>query len=226
MQYPLREKIGDPSLLVGRSSSFQNFGKWLRYIPKSLGKSRVIPSFVRTCLARRYDRREPLCNAYSISFGVKTGPWSPFTETSRKKNLVPRFCDQLLSFLCLAIHFLSGKRWKLGQNPSFFGRNTCLRDLFHQTSCQRCWFIIQWSTKRQSRFNVDNGLYSPTPLCGCFWPADSGDAGWISESGAVRLSRSTLPNQPDWKLARQLSFCRGIEDRPDVGHWLLCRLAD
>ena len=66
MQYPLREKIGDPSLLVGREREFQNFGKWLRYIPKSLAKSRVI-------LARRYNGNEPLCNAYSISFGVKTG---------------------------------------------------------------------------------------------------------------------------------------------------------
>jgi len=42
MQYPLREKIGDPSLLVGREREWKNFGKWLRYIPKSLGKSRVI----------------------------------------------------------------------------------------------------------------------------------------------------------------------------------------
>ena len=44
MQYPLPEKIGDPELLVGRESSFQNFGKWLRYIPKRLAKSRVIPA--------------------------------------------------------------------------------------------------------------------------------------------------------------------------------------
>ena len=67
MQYPLREKIGDPSLLVGREREWKNFGKWLRYIGKRLGKSRVI-------LARRNNGDAPLCNAYSISFGVKTGP--------------------------------------------------------------------------------------------------------------------------------------------------------
>jgi hypothetical protein len=66
MQYPLREKIGDPSLLVGRSREWKNFGKWLRYIPKKLAHSRVI-------LARRYNGDAPLCNAYLISFGVKTG---------------------------------------------------------------------------------------------------------------------------------------------------------
>jgi len=42
MQYPLREKIGDPELLVGREREWKNFGKWLRYIPKSLAQSRVI----------------------------------------------------------------------------------------------------------------------------------------------------------------------------------------
>jgi hypothetical protein len=42
MQYPLEEKIGDPELLVGREREWKNFGKWLKYIPKKLGKSRVI----------------------------------------------------------------------------------------------------------------------------------------------------------------------------------------
>jgi len=56
MQYPLPEKIGDPELLVGREREWKNFGKWLRYIPKRLGKSRVI-------LARRYNGDAPLCNA-------------------------------------------------------------------------------------------------------------------------------------------------------------------
>jgi hypothetical protein len=75
MQYPLQEKIGAPSLLVlggrerpeaGAVIEFQNFGKWLKYIPRKLSKSRVI-------LARRYNENALLCNAYSTSFGVRTG---------------------------------------------------------------------------------------------------------------------------------------------------------
>ncbi|RLC07625.1 MAG: hypothetical protein DRI57_25625, partial [Deltaproteobacteria bacterium] len=42
MQYPLQEKIGDPSILVGREEEFKNFGKWLAFIPRKLSKSRVI----------------------------------------------------------------------------------------------------------------------------------------------------------------------------------------
>ncbi len=42
MKYPLREKIGNPDLLVGREKEFNNFGKWIANIPKCLSKSRVI----------------------------------------------------------------------------------------------------------------------------------------------------------------------------------------
>jgi len=42
MQYPLEEKIGNPSLLVGREEEFDNFGRWLANMPGKLSKSRVI----------------------------------------------------------------------------------------------------------------------------------------------------------------------------------------
>lgn len=42
MQYPLKEKIGNPDLLVGREQEFNHFGKWITNIPKELSKSRVI----------------------------------------------------------------------------------------------------------------------------------------------------------------------------------------
>ena len=71
MQYPLREKIGDPSLLVGRSSSFQNFGKWLRYIPKSLGKSRVI-------LARRKSGKTAFVQRIFNQLWSENGAVIPF----------------------------------------------------------------------------------------------------------------------------------------------------
>ncbi len=42
MKYPLREKIGNPDLLVGREKEFKNIEKWIAHIPKNLSKSRVI----------------------------------------------------------------------------------------------------------------------------------------------------------------------------------------
>ncbi len=42
MQYPLPEKIGDPTLLVGREKEFGFLNRWLELIPRRLGKSKVI----------------------------------------------------------------------------------------------------------------------------------------------------------------------------------------
>ena len=42
MQYPLKEKIGKPELLVGREKEFQKFHQWIDRIPDMLSKSRVI----------------------------------------------------------------------------------------------------------------------------------------------------------------------------------------
>jgi hypothetical protein len=71
MEYPLQEKIGDPSLLVGRSREFQNFGKWLRYIPKKLGKSRVI-------LARRKSGKTAFVQRIFNQLWSENGAVIPF----------------------------------------------------------------------------------------------------------------------------------------------------
>lgn len=42
MQYPLKEKIGDPQLLVGREKEFQHFRKWIAGMPREISKSRAI----------------------------------------------------------------------------------------------------------------------------------------------------------------------------------------
>lgn len=42
MEYPLQEKIGDPSLFVGRKAEMVQFHKWLRFIPRRGSKSRVL----------------------------------------------------------------------------------------------------------------------------------------------------------------------------------------
>ncbi len=42
MEYPLKEKIGNPDLLVGREKEFKNFRLWIENIPGELSKSQVI----------------------------------------------------------------------------------------------------------------------------------------------------------------------------------------
>ena len=42
LQYPLKEKIGNPYLPAGREKEFSNFRKWIENIPGMLSKSRVI----------------------------------------------------------------------------------------------------------------------------------------------------------------------------------------
>jgi len=71
MQYPLREKIGDPELLVGREREWKNFGKWLRYIPKKLGQSRVI-------LARRKSGKTAFVQRIFNQLWSENGAVIPF----------------------------------------------------------------------------------------------------------------------------------------------------
>jgi hypothetical protein len=40
--YPFKERIGDPSLLVGRDQEFAEYGKWIAGMPRNISKSRVI----------------------------------------------------------------------------------------------------------------------------------------------------------------------------------------
>ncbi len=66
MRYPLREKIGDPDLLVGREREFEDLGKWIGNIPKSLSGSRVI-------LARRKSGKTAIVQRVFTGSGAKTG---------------------------------------------------------------------------------------------------------------------------------------------------------
>ncbi|MDJ0837646.1 MAG: hypothetical protein QNK37_14115 [Acidobacteriota bacterium] len=42
LQYPLKERIGDPNLFVERAQEAAEFHKWFAGIPKMLSKSRVV----------------------------------------------------------------------------------------------------------------------------------------------------------------------------------------
>ncbi len=101
MQYPLQEKIGDPSLLVGRAKEFGNFAKWLANIPRKLSKSRVI-------LARRKSGKTAFVQRIFNRLWSENGVVIPFYfEIAENKVWYPTFAiryycafaSQYISFL-------------------------------------------------------------------------------------------------------------------------------
>ena len=101
MQYPLREKIGDPDLLVGREKEFNNFGKWIANIPKSISKSRVI-------LARRKSGKTAFVQRIFNQLWSENGQVIPFYfDLSENSVWYPdlairyyrAFASQYISFL-------------------------------------------------------------------------------------------------------------------------------
>ncbi|MFN8493378.1 MAG: hypothetical protein U0350_37615 [Caldilineaceae bacterium] len=71
MQYPLREKIGPPELLVGRVEEFAIFDKWLKGIPGTLSQSRVI-------LARRKSGKTAFVQRIFNQLWSQNGQVIPF----------------------------------------------------------------------------------------------------------------------------------------------------
>jgi len=101
MQYPLEEKIGDPSLLVGRDREFADFSRWIANIPKRLSKSRVI-------LARRKSGKTSFVQRIFNQIWSENGEVIPFyIDIPERKiwypNLAIRyyreFASQYISFL-------------------------------------------------------------------------------------------------------------------------------
>ena len=101
MQYPLKEKIGNPSLLVGREEEFTNFGRWLANIPLELSKSRVI-------LARRKSGKTTFVQRLFNQLWSQNGQVIPFYFSVPEskvwyvdfaKNYYQTFASQYISFL-------------------------------------------------------------------------------------------------------------------------------
>ncbi len=101
MQYPLREKIGNPALFVGRKQEFENIGKWLANIPKCLSQSRVI-------LARRKSGKTALVQRIFNQLWSAGGDIIPFYfDIAEKKIWYPdlaiqyyrTFASQYIAFL-------------------------------------------------------------------------------------------------------------------------------
>jgi len=71
MQYPLREKIGTPDLLVGREPEFHKFNNWIANIPKQLSKSWAI-------LGRRKSGKTTFVQRLFNQIWSANGPVIPF----------------------------------------------------------------------------------------------------------------------------------------------------
>jgi len=101
MEYPLREKIGNPDLLVGRKKEFDNIKKWLADIPKCISHSRVI-------LARRKSGKTAFVQRVFNQLWSAGGDVIPFYfDIAEKKIWYPdlaikyyrAFASQYISFL-------------------------------------------------------------------------------------------------------------------------------
>ncbi len=99
MDYPLKEKIGHPSLLVGRKYEFESFGVWLDNIPKNLSKSRVI-------LARRKSGKTVFVQRIFNQLWSANGDVIPFYfDIPDKKIWYPNFAEEY--FTRFASHYIS-----------------------------------------------------------------------------------------------------------------------
>lgn len=101
MQYPLKEKIGPPDLLVGRVNEFARFHKWLKGIPREISKSRVI-------LARRKSGKTSFVQRLFNELWSENGEVIPFyLDIADKAVWLPHFAityfqafaSQYISFL-------------------------------------------------------------------------------------------------------------------------------
>ncbi|MGD9975127.1 MAG: restriction endonuclease [Desulfatirhabdiaceae bacterium] len=101
MQYPLPEQIGEPDLLVGREKEFAEYGKWIRFIPRRLSKSRVI-------LARRKSGKTAFVQRIFNQLWTENGAVIPcYINISERRIWFPyfaityytTFASQYISFL-------------------------------------------------------------------------------------------------------------------------------
>ncbi|MCP4753981.1 MAG: hypothetical protein GY866_24110, partial [Proteobacteria bacterium] len=99
METPLPERIGRPELFVGRQKEFADFNKWLRFIPKSLSKSRVI-------LARRKSGKTAFVQRIFNNLWNQNGDVVPFYYSfPEKKMWYPYFA---LEYYCTFVsHYIS-----------------------------------------------------------------------------------------------------------------------
>ncbi|MEZ4736508.1 MAG: hypothetical protein R3E79_56195 [Caldilineaceae bacterium] len=80
MQYPLKEKIGPPDLLVGRVDEFARFHKWLKGISREISKSRVI-------LARRKSGKTAFVQRLFNELWSENGQVIPFYLDIADQNI-------------------------------------------------------------------------------------------------------------------------------------------
>ncbi|MEM7531939.1 MAG: hypothetical protein AAF639_07180, partial [Chloroflexota bacterium] len=101
MQYPLFEKIGEPTLLVGRKKDFAKFQKWLDLIPNRASKSRAI-------IARRKSGKTVFIQRIFNQLWSQNGQVIPFYfDIQEKKMWTGDFA--ISYFATFASHYISFK---------------------------------------------------------------------------------------------------------------------
>jgi len=126
MQYPLKEKIGNPDLLVGREAEFANFHKWIAFMPKELSKSRAIlgrRKSGKTSFVQRLFNQLWSANGQVIPFFYsipESKVWYPHFALSYYRT----FATQYISFLEQDAAMLRNPPLKLEQIKAYGEANT------------------------------------------------------------------------------------------------------
>ena len=99
MKYPLFEKIGEPSLLVGRKKDFAKFQKWLDLIPNRASKSRAI-------IARRKSGKTVFIQRIFNQLWSQNGQVIPFYFSIPETQVwYPNFA--MMYYRTFASHYIS-----------------------------------------------------------------------------------------------------------------------
>lgn len=155
MQYPLKEKIGPPDLLVGRVEEFARFNTWLNGIPRTISKSRVI-------LARRKSGKTAFVQRIFNQLWSQNGKVIPFYLDIADQNVwYPTFAiNYFCAFASQYISFLERDEQLVGQPLTLeeirqYGVNKGIDLLVRNVDAmrddeQRGHYDLMWDTARSA----------------------------------------------------------------------------
>ncbi|MDM8519787.1 hypothetical protein QUF64_07050, partial [Anaerolineales bacterium HSG6] len=101
MQYPLKEKIGTPDMLVGREAEFKKFNKWINNMPKELSKSWAIlgrRKSGKTAFVQRLFNQLWSANEQVIPFYISI-PDAPVWYVNLAVGYYETFASHYISFM-------------------------------------------------------------------------------------------------------------------------------
>jgi hypothetical protein len=130
MQYPLKEKIGHPDLLIGRQKEFEKFQKWIDFIPKMGSKSRVI-------LARRKSGKTAFVQRIFNKLWSENGQVIPFYFAFEEDKIwLPKLAIQY--YCAFASHVISFYE----RNPDFVDNHLSLEEISEYGKAKLIKFFV------------------------------------------------------------------------------------